>query len=125
MQEKKTTSQDSQNNYLNSNIPSFKLLFNLMLNPSVFMILQNRNVVKTLTQVLGFTIIACFLLTLNVIISFNKSSKHWEQWLKTEIQEFGITKEKTFFWKHPEEIPYMTQIDGWQINISDCNNNLF
>ncbi len=103
----------------NVRIPFARLLYDLMFNPSIFLALQNHKVLKSLYQVMGFCIIATILLTLNMAISLNTSFDHWEEWLSREIQEFGITKDKTFFWKHPQELPYMTELDGWRVDITD------
>jgi hypothetical protein len=114
-------STDQQNQYrmlAHVRIPFTSLLYNLMFNPSIFLVLQNRKVLKSLYQVMGFGLIATILLTLNMAISMNTSFDHWEEWLSREIQEFGITKDKTFFWKHPQELPYMTEFDGWRIDIT-------
>ncbi len=107
-----------KNSIPNLNFPFIKLLLNLMFNPSIFLFLQNKKIIQSLLQVMSFCLVASILLTLNVIIDLKKSTASWEKWLENEIQEFGITQEKTFYWKNPTTLPYRTTIEGLQIDIT-------
>ena len=108
---KKSTDQQNQYKMLaNVHIPFTSLLYNLMFNPSIFLTLQNRRVLKSMYQVMGFCMIATILLTLKMGISMNTSFDHWEEWLSREIQEFGITKDKTFFLETSPRTPLHDRI---------------
>jgi hypothetical protein len=103
----------------NIQIPFGKLLLCLFFNPSVFIILQHRKVLRSLLLIIILCFASSSIITCSFMVSVKKSAAKWEEWLKTDIQEFGITPEGSFFWKLPSRFPYVTHIDGWQIEIND------
>ncbi len=118
MNNKKPTNNPKHNSIANLNLSFMKLLFNLMFNPSIFLVLQNKKISQSLLQVMSFCLISSILLTLNVVVDLKQSTLSWGKWLESEIEEFGITQEKTFYWKRPTSLPFRATVDGLQIDIT-------
>ncbi len=100
-------------------LPLTKVIFLLFVSPSIFRVLQYQRVLRTLAVIMLLCTISGSLISIGTTVSIKKSAGEWRKWLKDEVKEFGITKKGEFFWLNPQALPYLTHIEGWQINFAE------
>ncbi len=100
-------------------IPLHRLFYYLFFDPSVFVVLQRKNLSQVLRLVCLVCLVSAAIIASSVVIAVHSSAQRWKGWIKEEIGELSVSPTGTVSWNRPKELPYTGRFGSWIITYSD------